>query len=391
MIEIIEKNDCCGCSACYNSCSLGAISMEMDEEGFIYPLVDNEKCVKCGKCLKHCPLKMDSALLNREIDIECYVAQLKEKKDLKYVSSGGAFWAFSRAILDKNGAVYGACQLDVKTVAHIRAVSIEEAKLLRRSKYLQSDIGQIYKLVKQDLNNDIIVLFSGTPCQIAGLRAFLNREYENLFLCEVICHGVPSRAVWESFLREYENQKSISVDKVIYRDKSNGWKSNQYRFEYVNGESECERSTEQIFHAGYLQGLYYRPSCGNCKFASLPRLSDISLADFWQYNGEFNGDTQQDGLSLIVVNNKKGILLLNNSRKYLEFERTSVEEALNSCHHLLHSPVHSLDRAVFFKILLRDGFYSAAHKYVVTNSVKDLYKRIKRKVKRLIYEKRNNH
>ena len=266
MIEIIDKRKCTGCGACVNACPLQIVSLSDDTEGFSYPKVDKEKCINCRLCEKSCPMLKEITSLNRKGSQYplFYAGQLKCKKDLMDVSSGGAFWAFAKTIIDNGGIVYGAVQDDVDVITHVRSDDFEGIKRMRRSKYFQSNTGLTFHQVKEDLKNGKIVLYSGTGCQIAGLISFLGREYENLYTCDVVCHGVPSRNVWKTYREEKEKREGKRITGLVFRDKSIGWSKNQYKITFQDGSVEKERSTMQLFHAGYLRGLFYRPSCGSC-------------------------------------------------------------------------------------------------------------------------------
>ena len=390
MIEIKDKRLCTGCAACINACPVHVIDMVEDIEGFIYPKVNIKDCIDCHLCEKSCPmLKGREVLCETHEDYPLYYAgQLKNKEDLFEVSSGGAFWAFAQAVIEKGGVVYGAIQENVDHVFHIRASRLEEIKLIRRSKYFQSDIGLSYQHAKEDLKNGLMVLFSGTGCQIAGLKAYLNKDFGNLFTCDVVCHGVPSRKVWNKYRLEKEEKEGKRIVNLVFRDKSFGWSKNHYKITYDDGTIEKEFSDKQLFHAGYLSGLFYRPSCGDCHFASLPRVSDITLADFWKYEGRFRQPEKDYGVSLITVNNDKGNSLLQLSSKYFDFDSTDEDLALSSCKHLDEHPSENPYRAAFFKKFDESGYYSTAEKFITKTNDISILKRIVRKIQRIVKMKR---
>ena len=390
MIEIKDKKYCTGCGACINACPRHIITMVEDNEGFIYPKVKVEDCIECHLCERSCPMLKDRKVVCQSYDNYpvFYAGQLKDKNDLMEVSSGGAFWAFSKTIINNGGIVYGAVQTDVDSIYHQRAGTLEEIKAIRRSKYLQSDTRQTFVQVKDDIIKGKCVLYSGTGCQIAGLKAFLGKEFVNLITCEVVCHGVPSRKVWKAYRKEKEEREGKEIKDLVFRDKSAGWRHNQYRITYQDGSVEKEASTRQLFHVGYLKGLFYRPSCGNCRFASLPRVADITLADYWRYEGRFRQQDCDLGVSLITVNNEKGDNLLLQSSKYLEFDASRRDLALNSCKHLDEHPSENPRRADFFKAFYEFGYYAAANKYITNISNTKIIKRFFRKIWRIINTKR---
>ena len=366
MIEIADKKNCTVCGACINACPLHIIKFEEDEEGFIYPHIDSDKCINCHLCEKSCPMLKKRVSLCTNIDgfPQFFAGQLIKKEDLFTVSSGGAFWAFSQTIIEKGGVVYGAVQENVDEIYHFRAKDKDVIERIRRSKYFQSDTRLTMSQVKDDLKKGLFVLYSGTGCQIAGLKAFLGKDYSNLITCDVVCHGVPSRKVWKKYREEKEKREGKKIDDLVFRDKSAGWSHNQYKITYEDGVVEKEASTKQMFHAGYLKGIFYRPSCGSCRWASLPRVSDITLADYWKYKGKFHQPGKDLGVSLITVNSENGLAFLGDSSRYLNVEETSSELALVSCKHLNEHPSENPNRQKFFDLFQRKGYKKAYRKYI---------------------------
>lgn len=371
MIEIKEKNKCSGCGACIAICPQNAIHYYQDDEGVRYPKIDIGRCIQCGRCDKVCPMKDEKHGVPSEcIDYKkiFYAAQLKEKKELDEVSSGGAFWALAQMAIDKKGVVYGARQTDVDNIEHFRTESLQEAKNFRKSKYLQSDSSKVYQLVREDLEEGKYVLYSGTGCQVAGLNMYLKKCYANLLTCEVVCHGVPCGLAWQSYRIEKESKKGKKIVDLIFRDKSKGWNANQYKIVYEDGTVEYERSTEQLFHKGYLMGLFYRPSCGCCVFASMPRVADITLADYWKYDGTlFSKDNK--GVSLVVVNSRKGYEAVKQAEKYMKVELASETEVFNSCRHLYKTPIENPKREEFMNLLQKNGYHKAIAKYIEKRNI----------------------
>ncbi len=357
MIQVEDKTKCTGCEACVNACPLGIIEMEEDSEGFRYPRVDKDKCINCGRCDKVCMMYHENEKNSNES--KSFAAVARDKSELKKVSSGGVFLSLAKSVIFSGGVVYGVKQTDiVDRVCHDRADTIEEAMRFCRSKYLQSHNERCFNKVKADLERGLKVLYTGTGCQIGGLYLFLEKDYDNLCTCEVICHGVPSSSVFRSYISETSEKNGSNISKIIYRDKSLGWKNNHYAISFDNGKTVHEPSVDNPFHKGYLMGLYYRPSCGQCRFAKLPRVADITLADFWRYEGALNRG-ENTGISLVVCNNKKGEDLFFDCREYVDFEEVSMEAALNSCRHLSNTPIVNEKRKRFFNVFKKRGFYKA--------------------------------
>lgn len=386
MIELTDKKNCTGCGACINACPLHIINFEEDVEGFIYPHIDTDKCINCHLCEKSCPMFSERYSICPSIGgfPQFFAGQLIKKEDLFTVSSGGAFWAFSQTIIDKGGVVYGAVQENVDEIYHIRAKDKDGIERIRRSKYFQSDTRLTMSQVKEDLKKGLLVLYSGTGCQIAGLKAFLGKDYSNLITCDVVCHGVPSRKVWKNYRKEKETSEGKKIVDLIFRDKSAGWSRNQYKITYDDGSIEKEASPNQMFHAGYLKGVFYRPSCGSCRWASLPRVSDITLADYWKYKGEFHQPGKDLGVSLVTVNSEKGLAFLGDTSRYLNVEETKSEQALVSCKHLNEHPSENPDRGKFFDIFQRKGYLEAYKKIIRESEVDRILRHLRGMVGRVV-------
>lgn len=378
-IQLASHEACTGCAACVNVCPKGCISMKEDREGFLQPHIDADTCIKCHKCEKTCPIITPIKTVG-EVQTKTYAGQLKNKAELLEVSSGGAFWALAQTIIERGGVVYGAAQYDVDNVQHIRVSTIEEAKALRRSKYLPSNIDGIYKKVAVDLKAGILVLFSGVGCQIAGLKAYLKTDYENLLTCDVVCHGIPSLKVWKGYRDEKERQEGKRIVDLVFRNKSKGWLTNQYKMTYDDDSVEYCPSVTHPFHYGYLIGLYSRRSCAACHFATYERISDITLADYWRYNdGKFNA---KNGVSLICTHSMKGEQLVQEAESFMEYEPTSKESAIASCRHLTHIPLGHPKRRAFFAMFEKSGFHKAAQTYA--SEKKNIFIRGMKKIYRLI-------
>lgn len=363
MINIEDKRLCTGCGACVSACFKGAIRLEEDEEGFLYPVVNEKECVHCGKCDSVCHMNKSVQLHNKNQE-EYYAAYAKQESILKSVSSGGAAWVLTEYFIRNGGVVYGAVQKDIDVIQHERAETIATAEGFKKSKYLQSLIGECYKNAKDDLLNNKTVLFTGTPCQIAGLYGYLGKDYNNLFTIDIVCHGVPSVLAFRNYKEEMEKKYKSKMKKIIFRDKTYGWNNNQYCIQYENGLIIRESSGVHLFHGAYLQGLFYRPSCGECKYAALPRIADFTLADFWKYQGKLKESNNNCGISLILCNTEKASKLIPELSKSLNIERVTEKMAIDSCRHLTKCPVENSNREKFFKCMKKSGYTVAAKKYI---------------------------
>lgn len=327
MIEIIEKKHCCGCHACFNICSKNAISMVEDEKGFKYPKVDKEKCIDCGLCEKVCPILNNKKIENKPRSYAC----INKDEEIRMQStSGGIFTLLATAIINKGGVVFGACFDEEFGVHHTYCESIEDLGKYRGSKYIQSDIGLSYKKAKEFLDQGRKVLFTGTPCQIEALRSFLGKEYDNLYLQDIICHGVPSPLVWDKYKLYREEKANSKMKKMSFRSKKNTtWSSYNINMDFDNDTSYTMNHNNDVYMKAFLKHLSLRESCTDCKFKKNNRISDITLADFW---GIQNIKPEMDdgkGTSLVIVNSKKGQELLDMIQDSMICEEVEFEKAIS--------------------------------------------------------------
>ena len=305
MIEVKNKKDCCGCSVCANVCPKNCIEMISDNEGFLYPEVDKERCVNCGLCEKFCPTINKLQLVENN---QIALAVINKDNNIRLnSSSGGVFTLLASEIIKNGGVVFGAALSEnCKSVSHIPVRTLEELNALRGSKYVQSQIGNTYNEVKTVLENGKKVLFSGTPCQVSGLYTFLGKEYENLFTCDFVCHGVPSPLVWKKYVELREAKALSKTNRVFFRNKQKGWKEYSLKFEFQNGKEFIKSVIDDLFLRGFARDLYLRPSCYECRFKGTNRPSDITLADFWGVENLCPEMYDNKGTSLVILNSEKG-------------------------------------------------------------------------------------
>ena len=282
MIHIQNKIDCCGCHACAQICPQHCITMQPDAEGFLYPQIDETACIHCNLCEKVCPI-LQSLEEPKDKTPAAYAAINKDDDIRRQSSSGGVFTLLAEYILAQGGVVFGAAMADdQRSVRHIAVETPEDLAALRGSKYLQSTIGNTYGEAKQALQAGRKVLFTGTPCQIEGLKSFLQgREYPNLYCMDVICHGVPSPLAWQTYVSEQETRAGVPARRTFFRHKKYGWKTFALLLEFSNNKAyECVLSKDAFMQA-FLQNACLRPSCHACHFKKLNRVSDITVADYW--------------------------------------------------------------------------------------------------------------
>ena len=326
-IENINKYEkCCGCRCCEQICPVNAIAMKENKEGFLEPVVDEEKCISCGLCLKRCPQLQEKS--NDELKIDSYAAQNKDKEELLKSSSGGLFSVFARYILNKQGVVYGATFKEDLSVEHTEINNIEDLDLLRGSKYVQSNTLDTFSKVKNNLENNKLVLYSGTPCQIAGLKQFLQKDYKNLYLIDIVCHGVPSQKLFKKYKQSLEDKEKSKITKYSFRDKSkNGWGLN-LKIEFENNKKENKRHIVDSYYKSFLHGDTYRECCYSCKYANLQRIGDITLADFWGIENIKSDFDIKDGVSAILVNTEKGKKLFEECKENINYMSATIESVV---------------------------------------------------------------
>ena len=325
MIQINDKADCCGCTACASVCAHDAITMQPDVMGFLYPLVDEDKCVDCGACESVCTFNAhyDTSLnLNKPL---AYAARHKDIGEVETSRSGAAFIAISDYVLENGGVVYGVGYAEHFRVVHKRAVTKEERNEFKGSKYVQSDLNTVFRQVRNDLKDGLMVLFSGTPCQTAGLNSFVGRKLRgNLILVDIVCHGVPGPYVWRDYLAYLEKKQGDKICGVNFRDKQKyGWAAHHETFEFVNGKDKV--SFTYLFY----QNIMFRRSCVKCHYANTKRPSDMTIADYWGWektDPEINKDDK--GVSLILVNTEKGCEIFENIKDSMTIIPANLEDCL---------------------------------------------------------------
>lgn len=357
MIKLCETLNCTGCMSCYNKCPVSAITMAEDEEGFQRPLIDENICIECGACQNVCPVLHKATAY--EFPKEVYACWSKDNEIRSCSTSGGIFSELANYVFEHDGIVYGVrLQEDGKKAFHFRGTDKNALCEMRGSKYVQSDVGNSFQDVYRDLSEEKLVLFSGTPCQIAGLRKYLGKEYPNLICCDLVCHGVPSPKIYQDYLEYMEKKYNDKPQKIWFRDKSKGWEEFCMKIQFHNGKIYKNSTYKDYYIRGFLRNLYLRPSCHECAYTSTDRVSDLTIADFWGYRREsWKARDTDEGISMCMINSEKGKNIYDCiSNRMVSYKKT-VEEAVagNQC----------LNRC-FEASPLRKDFWRDYHQYGYT-------------------------
>jgi len=382
MIHISQKEECCGCHACFTACPTGCIEMVADGEGFLYPLVNEELCANCGICEKVCPMASE---LRHDNPPVAFAAWHRNAAIRTESSSGGGFSALMRKTLGEGGVVFGAAFDSSLTLCHQSAQNEAESDKLRGSKYVQSIIGNAYKDAQNFLHQGRHVLFSGTPCQVAGLYAFLGNDEENLLTCDLVCHGVPSPKVFAAYKENMERRHGAKVQRISFRRKECGWKRSSVALLFDNATEYRRSLADDPFMLGFLRNTYLRPSCHNCRFSRIPRIADITLGDFWGVGDHHPGWDDDRGTSLILVQTKKGQDAFDAVRDALVAHDAELDVAIRSNSCISGSVPPRQNRAAFFIDLDRLPFEKVIKRYMSPPSLWRRLSSLPRRVVRRLF------
>ena len=357
MITISNKADCCGCTACMAICPKRCISMKTDNEGFRYPFVDTIACINCGLCERVCPIINNKEILNAP---QIYGVINKDVSILNESTSGGAFWGLVDYALSENGEVYGVAYDNDFHVHHMREDSLDGCKKFHGAKYVESTIDDnLFANIKADLEAGLNVLFSGTPCQIAGLKGYLRKEYNNLLTCDLVCSSVPSSMIYSDFL-EFVSQKK-RIKNINMRWKGKGWLRTRPQYLYDDGSIETGTGYAQLWHTIAFSHLISRPSCHSCRYSNFNRQGDFTIGDFWGFEKFYSEVDYNDGVSLLMVNTEKGKVVFNDIKQRF----IVIESDIDHCRQpRLISPVKSNSRrSEFWNDYPKHSFEFIARKY----------------------------
>lgn len=351
MINLENKENCCGCTACASICPQKCIDMVSDEEGFLYPVVDVGKCMNCSLCEKVCPIKNKAAKRGNPGSV---VTRNRDDDVVKDSTSGGAFSSIaSELILQKGAIVYGAGFSDTFEVKHMSCETVDGLKMFRGSKFVQSNLEGIFCEVRDYLKVGRTVLFSGTPCQVEGLKCFLGGKYEdNLFCVDIVCRGVPSPKLWDKYLYWIQKKYNSSICKVKFRNKTYGYHSSTMLVEFVNGKVYKKSGRIDPMMRLFTKEMCSRPSCSKCQFKTKQRISDLTLFDCKRYEGITGKKDDDKGYTAILIQSSKGEELLNQLEETLSVETVDTDKLIEQCGIMLcGSATPNNSRAEFFERL----------------------------------------
>ena len=376
MIKINNPIDCCGCTACKSICPKNCITMKIDREGFRYPIVDYDNCINCGLCERVCPIKNKTE--GQDLGI-AYAVRNIDSKVLESSAAGGTFTAISKAIFRINGLVAGVKYTESMEVKHFLANSMKEAEPFRGSKYVQSDLGSIFEEIKYQLDKGKVVCFSGTPCQISGIKGFLCKDYDNLICIDVVCKGVATPIILKKYIELNEKKYGKQIVNLSFRTKDYGYHMSTTKIEFENGDYILSSGEFNAMMGLFIQNLCLRPSCHECRFKSRKRQSDITIFDCWSYK-KLTGKLDDDkGYTSVWIHSEKGKELFERMKNDIVFSELNLDEIIEADGNMVEKSISPHpNRDKYFDTLISQGLVKAAKKYAkmtLISKFKDLIKR----------------
>lgn len=347
MIEITDKTKCCGCAACVNTCNAKGLSMVVDNEGFLYPYVDKFYCVNCSACEKVCPI-LNYKKNSSNSEQKAFIIQHHNLEICRQSTSGGAFTAIAEYTIANGGVVFGVVMQHDYTIKHVAVEVKEDLYKFRNSKYVQSRIGNSYQKVKENLTASRLVCFSGTPCQIEGLRHYLGKNYENLILVDIVCRAVPSPGVWKKYIA-MEVKKHGQLKSIRFRDKTLGYQYSTMELRDETGNIYRGGIESQPWLRMFFSGMIIRPSCTDCQFRSQYRNSDFTIWDcFNVYSLDKNFD-ENIGTTKVLIHSKKGKKIFEQIKYSFKCTEITVDLAVGGVKEMLVSTVAHSKKNDFFR------------------------------------------
>lgn len=382
MIQINDKSQCTGCTACQQICTHKAIDIKFDAEGHTYPIVNTSKCVDCGLCDKVCPmLNKERIPTDNNLDsLPVYAVYNKDEDIRKRSTSGGVFSLMAEYIISCGGVVYAARFDENYHIIHSRFDDLSELDAYRGSKYAQSELGDTFRQIRQDLKTRK-VLFVGTPCQVAGLKGFLIKEYNNLYTCDFICMGISSPVIWEEYLKEF--WKGRKIEKIFFKDKRDGWHQWKMLIQYDGGKEYLIPGMNDPYFYLYLTHLSYRPSCFGCPFRTCKRLSDFTIADCWGVDKCIPEFDDNRGCTTLILQTQKAESVYNEITHNLYTALYSITDVQAYNPYITRQIDINPERQSFIELYSKRGFKTAVRKYKHKENNR-LLQSIKRGIKKII-------
>lgn len=373
--------NCTGCTTCVTSCPKQCIKMKKSIEGFLYPSVEQDNCINCGICEKVCPVLSKVETHNK---IKAFAMKNKKASERTKSASGGIFPLIAQLVVKKNGVVFGAAYNHEFEVRHIKVEKAKDIDRLQSAKYTQSMIENIFVEVEKALLEDRWVVFSGTPCQCTGLKAYLNKEYDKLIIIDLICHGVPSPKVWGTYVKWRCNQENNGTlpEQINMRSKYSGWSKYGYstEFDYGNGKISRIPNGEDPFMKAFVENICLRKSCSQCQAKGVARCSDFTLGDYWGVWNQHPEFDDNKGTSIVFTHSEKAIEILNEIKPQVECIKVDIEEAIKENPSMMASSKEHSERSQFLKEVTDENFKKIVDKYFPQPTDCGLFKRIKGKV-----------
>lgn len=383
MIEIKDKKNCSGCSACYSICPKNCIEMKADEEGFLYPNVNKNLCINCGLCEKVCPII--NKVEEKAFEQEGYLVQNKDEKVRKESTSGGAFSAIAKYVLDRKGVVFGVQYDDNLNVVHSYIENELDLRLYRNSKYVQSKIGETFKQAKIFLDEGRWVCFSGTACQIEGLKKYLRKDYYKLITVDVVCRAVPSPLLWKKYVEYQKSKYDNNIKNILFRDKSfYGYNHSQISIQLSNGKKVYHNGVESdpMLRAMF-SNICHRPSCyDNCIFKKIYRVSDFTIWDCFVVNN-FTKHLDNKGTTRVLIHTEKGINIFNAIKNKINYEKIDVATLIKDVKEIDTSVKFNFKRDDFFKdlqVLNADDLFNKYFKETLKIKIERIIRRLSAKI-----------
>lgn len=333
---LCEKKECCGCGSCASACPRQCIEMIENKEGFLYPKIEEKKCINCGLCNQSCPI------LNVKQEIPCvqnaYIVQNKDDSICRESTAGGAFTALASEVIMRGGVVYGAAYDENFRVVHQRAGKIPELKKFRNSKYVQSNLNNTFKEARTYLDQGVWVCYSGTPCQIEGIKRYLRKEYDNLILIDVVCRAVPSPLVWKKYLQMMKKRINLPIGNICFRDKRYGYKYATMNFMDLSDISIYNLGVESDpMHRAFFSNICDRSSCYQCHFKKRYRESDFTIWDCFQV-GRYNKELDNDkGATRVLIHTEKGKIFFESIKKQIKYVNVDPDKIIKGSKEMFKS------------------------------------------------------